>query len=96
MSLLGRDRFEDVATAALSDGVDEALVLAFHSFGGLTRFAGSQIHQNTWRENVQVAIMAVVDGNRVGVAAGSSLDPEAVRGTLRSATAIARVTPANT
>ncbi|MGZ4120217.1 MAG: TldD/PmbA family protein [Actinomycetota bacterium] len=95
MSLLGRDRFEDVATAALSDGVDEALVLAFHSFGGLTRFAGSQIHQNTWRENVQVAIMAVVDGNRVGVAAGSSLDPEAVRGTLRSATAIARVTPAN-
>lgn len=95
MSLLGRDRFEDVAKAALSDGVDEALLLAFHSYGGLTRFASSQIHQNTWRETVQVSIMAIVDGNRVGVAAGSSLDPDAVRATLRSAAAIARVTPPN-
>src|SRR5438309_5626429 len=95
MSLLGVDRFDEAARIALGDGVDGALVLAFHSAGGLTRFASSQIHQNTWRESVSIAVMAVVDGNRIGVAAGSSLDPDAVRATLESAKSIARVTPAN-
>ena len=96
MTTLGQDRFEQAARIALDDGVDAALVLAFHSFGGLTRFASSQIHQNTWRETAAISIMAVVDGNRVGVASGSSLEPDAVRATLESAKAIARVTPANT
>jgi len=54
LSLLGRDRFEDSARIALGDGVDAALVLAFHSAGGLTRFASSQIHQNTWREAISI------------------------------------------
>ncbi|HLW16421.1 MAG TPA: TldD/PmbA family protein [Actinomycetota bacterium] len=95
MSLLGRDRFEDSARIALGDGVDAALVLAFHSAGGLTRFASSQIHQNTWREAISIQIMAVVDGNRVGVASGSSLEPDAVKATLQRAKAIAEVTPPN-
>src|SRR6266566_8424141 len=95
LRLLGPDRFEEAARIALGDGVDGALVLAFHSAGGLTRFASSQIHQNTWRESVSIAVMAVVDGNRIGVAAGSSLEPDAVRATLESAKSIARVTPAN-
>src|SRR5437879_1430144 len=95
MSLLGVDRFDDAARIALGDGVDGALVLAFHSAGGLTRFASSQIHQNTWRESIAISVMAVVDGNRVGVAAGSSLEPDAVRATLESAKAIAAVTPPN-
>jgi len=95
LSLLGRDRFEDSARIALGDGVDAALVLAFHSAGGLTRFASSQIHQNTWREAISIQIMAVVDGNRVGVASGSSLEPDAVKATLQRAKAIAEVTPPN-
>ncbi|HJT37149.1 MAG TPA: metallopeptidase TldD-related protein, partial [Actinomycetota bacterium] len=95
MSLLGADRLDDAARLALGDGVDAALVLAFHSQGGLTRFASSQIHQNTWREAVSISVMAVVDGNRVGVAAGSSLEPDAVRATLQRAKAIAAVTPPN-
>ena len=95
MSLLGRDRFEDSARIALGDGVDAAMVLAFHSAGGLTRFASSQIHQNTWREAVSIQIMVVVDGNRVGVASGSSLEPGAVKATLQRARAIAEVIPPN-
>jgi len=95
LTLLGQDRFEEAARIALGDGVDAALVLAFHSAGGLTRFASSQIHQNTWRESVAISVMAVVDGNRVGVATGSSLEPDAVRATLDAAKAIAAVTPAN-
>ncbi|TMK76880.1 MAG: TldD/PmbA family protein [Actinobacteria bacterium] len=85
LTLLGQDRFEEAARIALGDGVDAALVLAFHSAGGLTRFASSQIHQNTWRESVAISVMAVVDGNRV----------DAVRATLDAAKAIAAVTPAN-
>jgi len=54
VSLLGQDRFDEAARIALADGVDAALVLAFHSAGGLTRFASSQIHQNTWREAVSI------------------------------------------
>ena len=95
MSILGPDRLDEAAHIALGDGVDAALVLAFHSAGGLTRFASSQIHQNTWREAVSIQIMAVVDGNRVGVAGGSSLEPDAVRATLQQAKAIAQVTPPN-
>jgi len=95
MKLLGRERFEDAANIAFRDGVDEAFVLAFHSAGGLTRFASSQIHQNTWNESISIRIVAVVDGNRVGVASGSSLDPDAVRATFDQAVEIARVTPPN-
>jgi PmbA protein len=95
LTLLGADRFEEAARIALGDGIDGALVLAFHSSGGLTRFAASQIHQNTWRESISIGVMVVVDGNRIGVASGSSLEPDAVRATLEGAKSIARVTPAN-
>jgi predicted Zn-dependent protease len=94
LNLLGRDRFEDAAKVALG-GTGEAFVLAFHSAGGLTRFASSQIHQNTWRETLSVSVLAVVDGNRVGVASAPSLDADAVRAALDNAVAIARVTPPN-
>jgi PmbA protein len=95
MSELGRDQFEQAAEIALGAGVDEALILGFHTEGGLTRFAQSQIHQNTWRETVAFRVVAVVDGNRVAVASGASLAPDAVRKTVEDALAIARVAPAN-
>ena len=46
--LVGQDEFERVAAAALdalrADGVE---VLLLHQWGGLTRFAASEIHQST-------------------------------------------------
>lgn len=90
---LGQDRLADAAEAALKAGADGAFALAFHHWGGLTRFASSQIHQNTWRDDVEIKVMAVVDEGRVGVATTHSLEPDAVRRAADDAVAIARVTP---
>ena len=83
----------ETADAALTVTADGILVLAFHSWGGLTRFASSHIHQNTWREDVEFRVMAVVDGNRVGVAATHSLEAADVRRAAEDAVEIARNTP---
>ncbi|MGH2783784.1 MAG: TldD/PmbA family protein [Actinomycetota bacterium] len=90
---IGRDQLGETARAALDVGADGIAVLAFHSVGGLTRFASSRIHQNTWREDVEFRVLAVVDRNRVGVASTHATDAEAVRRAARDAVAIARVTP---
>ncbi|MGH2795749.1 MAG: TldD/PmbA family protein [Actinomycetota bacterium] len=90
---IGRDGFTEIARAALDVSADGIAVIAFHSLGGLTRFASSRIHQNTWREDVEFRVVAVVDGNRVGVASTHALDPAAVRRAAEDAVEIARVTP---
>ncbi len=92
---LGGDRLREIVAPALALQADGVLALAFHSWGGLTRFASSQIHQNTWREDVEVRVMAVADGNRVGVASTHSVDAAAVRKAAEDALAIARVSPPN-
>ena len=96
MSLqIGHEQLAETADAALRVAADGILVLTFHSWGGLTRFASSHIHQNTWREDVEFRVMAVVDGNHTGVAATHSLDPADVRRAAEDAVEIARVTPAD-
>ena len=92
---IGRERLTDTARSALDVGADGVLVLAFHSTGGLTRFASSRIHQNTWREDAEFRVLTVVEGNHVGVASTHSLDRDAVRRAAEDAVAIARVTPAD-
>ena len=95
MSAFGADRLREIVQPALGVKADGLLVLGFHSWGGLTRFAESQIHQNTWREDLEVRVMAVVDGNRVGVASTHALDPESITKAAQDAVAIARVSPPN-
>jgi PmbA protein len=92
-SAIGGERLVEAADPALRTGADGILVLAFHTWGGLTRFASSHIHQNTWREDVEVRVMAVVDGNHTGVSSTHSLEPAAVARAAEEAVAIARVTP---
>lgn len=92
---LGQDRLAEAAESALKVGADGAFALAYHQWGGLTRFASSQVHQNTWRDDVEIKVMAVVDERRVGVATTHSLEPDAVRRAAEDAVAIARVTPAD-
>jgi predicted Zn-dependent protease len=90
---IGRDRLEEILAPALRVGADGISVIGFHSWNGLTRFASSRIHQNTWREDIEFRVTAVVDGNRVGVASCHTLDPEGARKAAENAVAIARVTP---
>jgi PmbA protein len=90
---LGQERLAEAADAALTVGADGVAVIAIHSIGGLTRFASSRIHQNTWREDMEFRVVAVVDGTKMGVASTHSLEPGAVRRAAEDAVAIARVTP---
>jgi predicted Zn-dependent protease len=92
---LGEERMRELASAALKVKADGVHVLVFHSWGGLTRYASSQIHQNTWREDLEVRVMAVADGPRIGVASTHSLDSAAVTKAAEDALAIARVSPPN-
>jgi len=90
---LGEERLVEIADAAMGVEADGVQVLAFHSWGGLTRFASSRIHQNTWREDMEFRVIAVADGNKTGVASTHSLEPSAVRRAAEDALAIARIAP---
>ena len=89
--LIGRDGFVEVAEAALDlPGVDGVEVLFMHEWGGLTRFASSQIHQSTAREDTGLRVRVVSRG-RVGVAAANDFSPEGARRAAQSAKELAEV-----
>lgn len=94
MTLFGRERLEEAASAALKSPADGVLVIVEHDRAGLTRYANSTIHQNVWREDVEVRVVAAL-GDRVGMATGSSLDAEGVCAVADDAVSLARVTPPN-
>jgi PmbA protein len=80
--LVGPDEIKRSAQAALElDGVDDVEVVVMHEWGGTTRFASSQIHQSTAREDTDVRVR-VATGGRIGVASSNDLSPE---GTLAAA-----------
>jgi len=80
--LIGPDEIRRVAGTALDLGkVDGVEVLLMHEWGGLTRFAGSAIHQSTWSEDTELRVR-VVAGGRTAVAATNDLTPE---GAVRAA-----------
>ena len=82
---LGRDAALSLAGPAIeaSEGADVE-VLVIHGWGGLTRFAGSAIHQSTAQEETAVRVRAVRDG-RVGISATNDLRPQGVEAAARSA-----------
>jgi PmbA protein len=83
--LIGADGFRRVAEAALGvEGVDGVEVLFLHEWGGLTRFAKSEIHQSAWREDTGLHVRVVREG-RVGVAASNDFTPEGALRAARSA-----------
>jgi predicted Zn-dependent protease len=89
--LVGRDGFERVAAAALElPRVDGAEVLLMHEAGGLTRFAKSQIHQSTYRDDTSLRVR-VVTRDRVGVAETNDLSPEGARKAAEQAREIAEM-----
>ncbi|MBI3647431.1 MAG: TldD/PmbA family protein [Actinobacteria bacterium] len=89
--LIGPDGFRRVAEAALAlPGVDGVEVLFMHEWGGLTRFARSEIHQSAWREDTGLHVR-VVTKDRVGVAASNDFSPEGARRAAESAREMAEV-----
>jgi predicted Zn-dependent protease len=89
--LIGRDGFVEVAEAALDlPGVDGVEVLFMHEWGGLTRFASSQIHQSTAREDTGLRVRVVSRG-RIGVAAANDFSPEGAHRAAQSAKEMAEV-----
>jgi predicted Zn-dependent protease len=87
----GCARLADAAFDA-ADGAELEVVVG-RVAEGLTRFAGSQIHQNVWREIVSVALRAVTDDGRTGVVRVHTDDPADVARASREAVALARVAP---
>ncbi len=76
---LGPDDIREVAQAALDlPGADAVEVLAIHEWGGLTRFARSAIHQNTFREDTGVKVR-VVSAGRIAVASTNDLSKDGAR-----------------
>ena len=88
---IGADEVRRVAEAALEiHGADDVEVLFMHSWGGLTRFASSAIHQSTWSEDTDMRVRVVKD-NRIGIASANGFTPEEARGAAESAREIASV-----
>jgi PmbA protein len=93
--LIGLDGFRDVAQAALDlPGVDGVEVLFLHEFGGLTRFASSEIHQSTSREDTALRVRVVSQG-RVGVASSNDFSATGARRAADNAKEMAAVVGAD-
>ncbi len=93
--LIGPDDFKAVAESALSlGGVDGVEVLFIHNWGGITRFAKSEIHQSTFQEDTELRVRVVTNG-RVGVSAANVFTPEGALRAARSAKELADVAAAD-
>lgn len=91
---LGPAGCERLAAPALALSAAAGVEVVVHrQAGGVARFANSQIHQNTWAEDVLVNVRAVTADGRVGVAGAHTDDPAQVAATAEAALAIARVSP---
>lgn len=88
---LGRDAALSLAEPAMeASGGAGIEVLMIHGWGGLTRFAGSAIHQSTAQEETTVRVRAVRDG-RVGISATNDLRPAGISAAARSALEMAEL-----
>ncbi len=93
--VLGPDEFRRVADGALSlQGADDVEVLLIHEWGGLTRFANSEIHQSISREDTALRVRVAKAGH-IGVSASNDATPEGAAAAARSALEMADVVAAD-
>jgi len=84
-----------MAQAAIGNSAaDQTQIRLIASDNALTRFANSEIHQNTFEREAAVHVVARV-GQREGTVTGNRLTPEALAETVDRATAAARVSEPN-
>jgi PmbA protein len=88
------DRLHAALDACLDvKGAAAVQASATHSWGGLTRFASSVIHQNVASESNGVEVTVVLDDGRRGYASGGDLDPGAAASIAQQALDAARLAP---
>ncbi len=96
MTFLGLDALDELAGPALAvPGADGVEVVVDRSFGGLTRFAGSQVHQNVWTCDLSLTVRVLAPGGRVGVVSVPGSSAGEVRAAAQEALALARLSPAD-
>jgi PmbA protein len=92
---VGPDAFRLAAEAAMElSGVDDVEVVLMHEWGGLARFAKSEVHQSTYREDTDVRVRVVSNG-RIGVASTNDLSPQGAARAAASAKEMAEVVSAD-
>ena len=92
---VGPDAFRLAAEAAMElPGVDDVEVVLMHEWGGLARFAKSEVHQSTYREDTDVRVRVVSKG-RIGVASTNELSSEGAARAAASAKEMAEVVSAD-
>src|SRR5262245_61519133 len=90
---VGPGALDPLLDAALGiDGADAVEAAVRRSWGGLTRFARSAIHQHVATEDAVVSVRVVVDG-RVGTASTNDDTPAGAASAAARALAAARLTP---
>ncbi|HEX6506965.1 MAG TPA: metallopeptidase TldD-related protein [Chloroflexota bacterium] len=88
--MIGPERMlAPLAYAISGSTADQAEIVAELVHQGVTRYAGSTIHQTSVLDDVHVRVRAVV-GQSVGQAIGNSLETAALRELVEGATAVAR------
>jgi len=92
--VIGREALLARLAAALAGARGEAMAVAETSSTGLTRFAGSVIHQNVHSQDVEVTFRARLDGGE-GSASTNGLEPSELAAALARAETIARANPAH-
>lgn len=91
--MIGPERALEVVEQALGvEGADEVEATLVSESGGLTRFAGSVIHQHTQRSDAQLRIR-VVTHKRCAAAGTNRLDEESIRAAGRRALEMATASP---
>jgi predicted Zn-dependent protease len=84
-------RLED---ALQGSAADQTEIVAEVARQGVSRYAGSRIHQTTVLNETRVWVRAVI-GKAVGQAIGDSLSPDDLRALIEQATAVARIQEPN-
>jgi len=93
---VGLEGLRALAEPALEvDGADGVEVVVDRSFGGLTRFAGSQVHQNVWTSDLSLTVRVVAAGGRAGVVSVPASSADEVRDAAHEALALAQLVPAD-
>ncbi|MEA4882675.1 MAG: TldD/PmbA family protein [Clostridia bacterium] len=93
--MVGKERaFESIKEAFASSRADMTEIVLISERDSLTRFANSEIHQNTSVDDVTIMVRAI-DGTREGWASTNQLTPEALADAAARALEMASVQPAN-
>lgn len=78
--MLNESESLDLIESALgAAGGDQADAVVISSRKLLSRFAGSNLHQNSADESASLALRVVLSGGRMGIAQTSALEPEEIR-----------------